>query len=76
MAKTVNVTAQATPTANTLAMLDASSGAQNGYTEQDIIRQMIDSSEFLSSRLKGKLRTSVTAAVDNSEALETASRVG
>lgn len=77
MAKTVNVTAQGTPTANTLALLDAGSGAQTGITEQDLIRQLIDSSEFLSSRLKGKLRTSVGGKDDAaSEALDTASRTG
>ena len=75
MAKTVHVTAQATPTANTLALLDASNN-QSGFTEQDLIRQIIDNSEFMSSRLKGKLRTSVAPAVDASEALDTPSRTG
>ena len=63
MAKTVNVTAHS-PTANNLALLDGSSGAQNGYNEQDIIKQLIDTSEFMSSRLKGKLRSSVPASVE------------
>lgn len=74
MAKTVNVTAHSTPTANNLALLDGSGGAQNGYSEQDIIKQLIDTSEFMSSRLKGKLRSSVPAAVEGTEVPDTASR--
>ena len=72
MAKTVKDT---TPTATALALLESGPGAQAGFTEQDIIRQLIDSSEVLSSRLKGKLRTS-TGQADTLDALETASRAG
>ncbi len=81
MAKTIPVTAQAvnaTPTANNLQILEANVGNLPGYNEQDLIKQLMDTSEFSSSRLKGKLRTSVggAAAPEAEGASEVASRAG
>ena len=66
-----------TPTATNLAILDGNIGNQSGYSEQDLIKLIIDTSDFQSSRLKGKLRTSVGGAPEAQDAMsEVNSRTG